>query len=94
MSSADLAEKAAELEARAAAKKRAEAAAFEAKVVAAGFASQAEFEEAKRADPSKVSGILTEHEAVACGICSGIAGGYDCPTDQWGCCTGCREHDV
>jgi len=36
---------------------------------------------------------LTRAEATKCGLCSGISG-PDCPRDKWGCCTGCREHDI
>ena len=43
---------------------------------------------------TRAEASLTRDEAVKCGLCSGQFGGYDCPTDKWGGCTGCREHDV
>ena len=37
---------------------------------------------------------MSASEALSRGLTSGVRGSYDCPTDRWGNCTGCREHDI
>jgi len=37
---------------------------------------------------------MCSSDALLLGLTSGVGASYDCPVDQWGNCTGCREHDI
>jgi len=53
-----------------------------------------EEEEKKTTASGPANAVMTEKEALSKGLTSGMPGGYSCPTNDWGNCTGCREHDI